>query len=106
MICEIVRFQVPAGTTREHVMADARSVSERWRREADLIRKHFLFDGETEVIGIYFWKNKPAAVAAHDDAWHKRLLHTHGSTPEISYFDTLMIVDNLAGDVSEFPPND
>jgi len=102
MICEIVKFQVRAGTTREDVLNDARSVAERWRGEPDLIRKHFLFDGERETIGVYLWKNRAAAVAAHDDAWRKRLLDTHGSVPSISYFDTLMIVDNPAETVIEY----
>jgi len=106
MICEMVRFQVREGSTRDDVMADARSVVERWQSEPDLVRKHFLFDGVSETIGLYLWQNKQAALAAHDEAWRQRVRDVHGSEPEISYFDTLMILDNLAGNVTEYPPGD
>lgn len=102
MICEIVKFQVRAGSSRDDVLADARSVAERWRGEADLVRKHFLFDGAGETIGLYLWKNKEAAVAAHDETWRRRIREAHGSDPSISYYDTLMIVDNEAGTVTEY----
>ncbi len=102
MICEIVRFKVRPGMTREEVLEDARSVAPRWRAEQDLIRKHFLFDGAEESLGIYLWKNRAAAEAAHDDAWRQRVRDVHGSEPSISYFETLMIVDNLAEEVTEY----
>ncbi len=106
MICEIVKFQVRDGATRDDILDDARSVAERWRREPDLIRKHFLFDGTRETIGLYLWKNKKAAIAAHDESWRQRIREAHGSEPEISYYDTLMVVDNLAGSVTEFDAED
>ncbi len=102
MICEIVRFKTKPGMTREEVLADARSVAPRWRAEGDLIRKHFLFDGEGESLGIYLWKNREAAEAAHDQTWRQRVRDIHGSEPSISYFDTLMIVDNLTEEVTEY----
>ncbi len=102
MICEIVRFKVRSGMTRDEVLEDARSVAPRWRVEPDLIRKHFLFDGGEESLGIYLWKNREAAEAAHDEVWRQRVRDVHGSEPSISYYDTLMIVDNLAEEVSEY----
>jgi len=106
MICEIVTFQVRDGASRADVLADARSVAERWRREPDLIRKHFLFDGGRETIGLYLWKNKAAAIAAHDEIWRQRIRDAHGSEPTIRYYDTLMIVDNLSDSVTEFDVED
>ena len=102
MICEIVRLAVKPGTTRDQVVADARTVVERWQGEKDLVRKHFLFDGEKEALGIYFWHNREAAVAAHDQTWRQRVFDTHGSVPEIEYHDTVMIVDNTDGSVTEY----
>ena len=102
MICEIVRFKVRPGTTREQIMEDARTVVPRWQQEKDLIRKHFLFDGDQEAQGIYFWKNREAADAAHNDTWRKRVMDTHGSVPSIEYLDTMMIVDNTDGSATEY----
>ena len=106
MICEIVRFQVREGATRNDVLSDARSVATRWRQEPDLIRKHFLFDGDRETIGMYLWKSRDAAEKAHDETWRQRVRDTHGSEPSISYFDTLMIVDNWADSVTEYGGDD
>ncbi len=102
MICEIVRFAVRPGMTRDEIMEDARTVVDRWQGESDLIRKHFLFDGRKESLGIYLWKNREAAEKAHDQAWRQRVKDVHGSEPSIEYLDTLMIVDNAAGTVMEY----
>ncbi len=104
MICEIVRFAVRPGTTREQVLEDARKVAPRWRAEENLIRKHFLFDGEAEALGIYLWKDRNSAEAAHDKDWRNRVTEIHGSEPSIEYHDTLMIVDNVTGTVTEYEP--
>jgi hypothetical protein len=102
MICEIVRFAVRPGMTRQEIIEDARTVVERWQGEGDLIRKHFLFDGGKESLGIYLWKNREAAEAAHNEAWRQRVKDVHGSEPTIEYHDTMMIIDNPAGTVTEY----
>ena len=102
MICEIVRFEVKPGTTREEVLADARTVAERWQSEKELVRKHFLFDGDQDVRGVYFWHSREDADAAHNEVWRQRCKDVHGSTPTIEYFDTVMIVDNTDGSVTEY----
>ena len=102
MICEIVRFTVRPGTSREEVLADARSVAPRWQGEKELLRKHFIYDGDCGVMGIYLWNNREAAEAAHDAAWRQRCFDVHGSKPEIEYHETIMIVDNTNGTVTEY----
>ena len=102
MIGELVKYPAPAGLSREEIIKDAQGVVSRWQAEPQLIRKHFLFDGGEESLGIYLWKNREAAEAAHDEVWRQRVRDVHGSEPSISYYDTLMIVDNLAEEVSEY----
>lgn len=102
MICEIVRFTVRPGMTRQDILEDARTVLGRWQGERDLLRKHFLFDGKKEALGIYFWDNREAAEAAHNAEWRQRINDVHGSEPSIEYHDTLMILDNSAGSVTEY----
>ena len=41
----------------------------------------------------------------HDAAWRKGVEARTGSTQVIRYFDLLMIVDNEAGKVMEYPAN-
>jgi hypothetical protein len=102
MICEIVRFAIKSGMSRDDVLVDARTVVERWQGEKDLVRKHFLFDGEKEALGIYFWLNRESAEAAHNEQWRQRVMDIHGSVPHIEYHDTVMIVDNTDGSVTEY----
>jgi hypothetical protein len=98
VITEYVLFDLPAGITREQVIADMHDVAPRWRTEADLIRKTFVFDADANQAGaFYLWKNRLAAERAHDRAWRDRIRSAYGSEPHIRYFETPLVVDNAAG---------
>lgn len=102
MITEFVLFDVPKGMTREKLMVGIRTVTEKWRKNPDLVRKTFVFDEAVSQAGAYYlWKNKEAAIKAHDQAWRDNLMRLYGSTPTIRYFDTPAIVDNMLGEVIE-----
>lgn len=102
MITEYVRFALPAGITREEVVAGMREVAPRWQREPHLVRKTFILDPALRFTGaFYLWKDRQSAEAAHDSAWRARVLHTYGSVPEIQYFDTPLVVDNALGQIIE-----
>ena len=97
MITEYVLFDVPADMTREQIVAGMRAVAPKWRANADLIRKTFVYDPEEHQTGaFYLWKNKAAALQAHGDDWHRSVLETFGSAPVIRYFQTPLVVDNAA----------
>lgn len=102
MICEIVRFAVPSGITREQIMEEARGVVDHWRAEDNLVRKYFLFNGDNQALGIYLWQDRESAEAAHGEAWRRRLHQAYGSEPSVQYLDALMTIDNLAGTVTEY----
>jgi len=102
MITEFVRFGLPAGITRDEVVAGMREVAPRWRREAHLIRKTFVLDPQLAFAGaFYLWQDRASAEAAHDAAWRQRVRAQYGSEPEIQYFDTPLVVDNALGQVIE-----
>lgn len=103
MIAELVTFALPEPMDREAVMADARSVIDHWRANPDLLRKHFLMGEDGSVCGLYFWKTRAAAEAAHDEAWKDRAEARLGVRPGIAYFDMLMVLDNVMGTVTENP---
>lgn len=102
MITEVVTFPLPAGTSREELMDKYRQTVDRWRNNPDLIRKHYFYDPDgPRGGGVYVWKNREAV-----DKWHGRefrdLIRTHyGSEPESRCFDTMIVVDNENGAVSE-----
>jgi hypothetical protein len=102
MITEFVLFDIPAGMRREQVVASMRAVAPKWRAEAELIRKTFIYDGAAGQTGaFYLWKNKAAAQAAHDEAWRRGVMEAFGSVPTIRYFDTPLVVDNALQETIE-----
>ncbi len=102
MITEYVLFDLPAGTSRDEVVAGMREVAPRWRSEPDLIRKTFVYDPDAGITGaFYLWHNREAALRAHDAAWRERVRERYGSEPVIRFFDTPLVVDNALGQTIE-----
>ncbi len=102
MITEIVQFDLPPGTTREAVLEKYRQTAPAWSRIPDLIRKYYFFDsGRSLGGGVYVWKNRAAADRWHGEEYRARIRALYGSEPRMTFFDTLVLVDNLRGEVSE-----
>lgn len=95
MITEIVTFSLPADITKSELLDKYNATVPRWRANKDLIRKTYVYDPDTNRGGgIYLWKSKAAAKAAHDAAWCKMAEDMYGSPPHFDYFDALFIIDN------------
>jgi hypothetical protein len=95
MITELVLFDLPAGITREEVVAGMKRTSAAWRANPELVRKNYLYDAERgQAGGVYLWPSQEAAQRGHDDAWRRRIFEMYGSTPVIRYFETPLVVDN------------
>ncbi|MGR1581026.1 hypothetical protein ACSSNL_06105 [Thalassobius sp. S69A] len=95
MITEIVTFALPPGISKSELLDKYNATVPRWRANADLIRKTYLYDPVTNRGGgIYLWKTKEAALAAHDAEWCQMATQMYGSAPQFAYFDTMFIIDN------------
>ena len=105
MIGEFVRFNYPPGWTREQILEDGRTTIPRWQANEELIRKHYLAADDGSGGAFYIWPSKEAAQRGHNAEWFAAIKARTGAVPTIRYFDLLMIVDNKAGSVTEFPPN-
>lgn len=100
MITEIVRFDLPADMPRAKVIELFKATVPRWQSNPDLIRKQYLYDPEgAQGGGIYLWKTKAAALAAHDDTWCDMAESIYRSRPRFDYFETPLVVDNSIGEV-------
>lgn len=100
MITEIVTLKLPQTMTREEVTQLFEGTTSTWRDNPDLIRKNYLFDAEKGIVGgVYLWKEKAHAEKWHDDAFRQRAKELYGAEPEIRYFETPFVVDNVAGKV-------
>jgi hypothetical protein len=63
-----------------------------------LVRKYYLRSEDgCRAGGVYLWETRAAAEAVYSSEWKARVKQLYGSEPEISWFDTPVIVDNRAG---------
>jgi len=103
MITEIVSFNIPKTTSRDQVLEDARTTIDRWKGFSGLVRKTFVRKGADAVMGIYLWESLEAAKAGHDESWLKKAEMKWGNRPQISYYDTVMVLDNRHDEILEYP---
>lgn len=102
MITELVFFDLPRGTTREELMAKYRQTAPAWARNEDLVHKFYFFDAEkSQGGGVYIWKTREAAHRWHGEEYQNRIRALYGSEPTMTYFDTLVIVDNVLKQIAE-----
>ena len=101
MITVVVQFKLPTNTQREEATERYRSTAPRFQSIPGLIRKYYLFDGETgKGGGCYLFENRAAAEAVFNQEWRNRIRAQYGE-PDVQYFDTAVVVDNIAGEIVE-----
>jgi hypothetical protein len=100
MITEIVTFTVPEGTTREQHRLNSERTAVEWGENPDLIRKNYLFDAESGIAGgVYLWREKAHSEKWHGAEWRKVIKELYDSEPESHFFETPVVVDNVAGEI-------
>ncbi len=98
MITEIVTFKLRDGMTREDAVANFEKTAPSWRANPDLIRKNYLFDEKSGVAGgVYLWKERAHAEKWHGEEFRKKVKEIYGGEPRSQFFDTPIVVDNVAG---------
>lgn len=100
MIVAITSFALPKPITREEARGIFLSTAPTYQAAAGLLRKHYVLseDGKT-AGGIYFWNSKAQAEALYTDAWRAFVREKYGTDPSVSYFDSPVLVDNVAKQV-------
>ena len=98
MITALVRFPLPAGTTREAAKALFEASAPLYRAAPGLIRKYYLYGEGPSGGGVYLWQDRAAAERFYTPEWKQGLRERLGADPEITLFDTPVIVDNLVGE--------
>jgi hypothetical protein len=94
MITAVVRFKLPKGTTLD----DAKTMFSRsapdYEAVPGLIRKYYIFGEDGTGGGIYLWDTREAAEHMFSNEWRRRIEERYGSAPEVTYYETPVIVDN------------
>jgi len=98
MITAVVQFQLPAPISLEEAARRFESSAPKYQNLPGLIRKYYIRaqDG-CSAGGIYLWESRQAAEAVYSGEWRARVAKLYGAKPTIAWFDTPVIVDNLAG---------
>ena len=100
MITAIVRFKLPQNTSPDEAQALFEKSAANYRNMPGLVRKYYLFGDDRTGGGVYLWTDRAAAERCYTDAWKQTIAQRYGATPEITFFDTSVIVDNSAGKAS------
>ena len=97
MITAIVQFSLPKPISLEEAARAFKSTAPKYQGLQGLVRKYYLRseDGR-RAGGVYLWETRTAAEAVYNGEWKARVKQLYGSEPEISWFDTPVIVDNQA----------
>jgi hypothetical protein len=94
VITAIVKFPLPAGTTREDAKELFEGSAPNYQGAEGLIRKYYLFGEGPTGGGVYLWESRDAAQRQYSDAWKNMIAERYGAAPDITYFETPVIVDN------------
>lgn len=98
MITAIVRFRLPATVDAAKAAELFEASAPKYQGLAGLIRKYYLFDAESRTGGgCYLWESREAADRVYNSEWRNMIAERYGAPPEISYFETPVVVDNTSG---------
>lgn len=97
MITTITNFQLPKPITPDEARRIFLSTAPTYQGVHGLIRKCYVLsqDGRT-AGGIYLWKSRADADAMYTESWKAFVRGRYGSEPSIVYFDSPVVVDNIA----------
>ena len=95
MITAIVRFKLPATMTAAKAAELFEGSAPKYKGVQGLVRKYYLYDAQGQTGGgCYLWNSKADAERVYTPAWKAMITERYGAAPEISYFETPVIVDN------------
>ena len=100
MITTLVQIKMPAPMRLEKAREVFTGTAPRYREVPGLIRKYYLLseDGGT-VGGVYLWESRDAAKAMYNQAWYAFIREKYGVAPDVAYFESPVVVDNLAAEI-------
>ena len=100
MLTTLVQIKMPAYMSLEKAREVFVGTAPKYRVVAGLIRKYYLLaeDGNT-AGGVYLWESRAAAEAMYNPEWYAFIREKYGVDPEVSYFESPVVVDNLTAEI-------
>jgi hypothetical protein len=100
MITAIVQFRLPKPINRNMAQRLFLDSAPKYRKVQGLIRKYYLISGDgTTAGGVYLFNSREDAERLYSDEWKKYIVDKYGGEPSITYFESPVVVDNLAGKI-------
>ncbi len=99
MITAIVRFPLPQEITLNDARAMFEGSAPRYQGFPGLIRKYYLFGADGQGGGVYLWESREAADQLYSEEWKKMIEDKFGCAPEILFYDTPVVIDNINNEV-------
>lgn len=100
MITAMVQFRLPKPLTREEAREVFLSTAPKYRAVAGLIRKYYLlFEDGATAGGVYLWQTRADAERLYSEEWRQFIRDKYGAPPTVTYFESPVVVDNLAGTI-------
>lgn len=93
MITALVQFPLPKSMSLKDAKAAFESTAPNYKGLPGLVRKYYLF-GDGMGGGCYLWESREAAEKVYTAEWRERLTRKYGAAPNVTYFETPVIVDN------------
>ncbi|RJF95070.1 monooxygenase [Noviherbaspirillum saxi] len=100
MIIVFTTFTLPKPITREEARRIFLSTAPKYRGVQGLFSKHYVLsqDGAT-AGGVYLWNSRSEAEAMYTESWRSFVREKYGTDPTVTYFDSPVVVDNVAQQV-------
>ena len=97
MITAIVNFKLPADIDSKKAAELFKGSAPKYRGMKGLVRKYYLFDDKSRIGGgVYLWKSRADAEKVYTAEWRAMIAQRYGAEPEITYYESPVIVDNDA----------
>jgi hypothetical protein len=98
MVTTLVLFNLPSPISLEDAAKRFESSAPKYQNLKGLVRKYYVrTEDGGRAGGIYLWESRAAADAVYNGEWRERVEKLYGAKPTFTWFDTPVIVDNLAG---------
>ena len=102
MITTLVQFSLPSPISLAEATRRFEGSAPKYQNIPGLIRKYYIRSEDGRVAGgIYLWETRQAAERVYNGEWRERVEKLYGAKPTITWFDSPVIVDNLAGGVTK-----
>jgi hypothetical protein len=96
MITALVQYRLPAHIDLPACAAHYRSIAPGFRGVPGLISKQFIYSQDGRGGGVYLWKTREAAETFYSGPWLDGIRQRYSVDPEITYFETACVADNLS----------